>query len=159
MGNYATAADLLERFESDEHLAHLTDTADTTGASDSDRVDEAINHAEGEMNSYIGMRYLVPVAVATIGDAVLTAMLKSVCLDLAVFNLVKRPGIEVEDTVQRWHDGQIAWLEKLAKGQVVLPATATPASTSSRDPVAAYGTAGTGDDSQRVFSRRTHAGI
>ncbi len=95
----------------------------------------------------------------TIGDAVLTAMLKSMCLDLAIHYLEARPGGELTDDLQRGYDARLAWLEKLAKGQVVLPATATPASTGSRDPVATYGTAGIGDDSQRVFSRGTHARI
>ena len=156
MGNYATTSDMAERFESDAHLAHLTDTADTTGVSSDTRVNEALSQAEGLMNSYIGRKYKIPYAD---GDTVVDAVLKSVCLDLAVFFLVARPGTTVTARIQQAYDNALAWLKDIAKGEAVLPASATPTSTATRGPMVAYSTAATDDDSLRSFRRDTMAGV
>ena len=105
------------------------------------------------INSYVGMRYHVPVDVS--GDTGLAAFLLSMTLNLAVFNLAARPGSEVPETIQRARDNETVWLEAVAVGNVVLPASATPASTDTREPKTSWGTAGTGASSQRVFTRAT----
>ena len=155
MGNYASTTDLVNRFEDDAAVAHLTDTAET-GTPDTDVLNEVINGAEGQINSYAGRKYLVPFATSDTGFA---AFLKSITLDIAVFALVGARSDLVSDAKTLAHDKAIDWLKELAAGKVVPPAAATQPTTESRDPVAAFGTAGTGDSSRRLFSRDTQANL
>ena len=155
MGNYATTTDLIARFEDDAAVAHLTDTADTS-TPDPDVLNEIINGAEGRINSYAGRKYLTPFSTS---DTNFASFLKSLTLDLAVFHLVGARGDLVSDAKTLAHDNAIEWLKDLAVGKVVPPAAATQPTTESRDPVAAFGTAGTGDSSKRLFSRDTQANL
>ncbi len=150
MGNYAVAADVTDRFESDAALAYLTDTADTTGASDTTRVNEGIKHGEGFINSYLATMYEVPVDVSA--DTALAAFLKNMTIDLVIYHLVRRPGAEIPDQVQRLYDNVVAWLKDFADGDAVLPATATPASTGTRAPLADWGTGSSETASKRNFT-------
>ena len=151
MGNYASTTDLTARFESDADVAHLTDTADS-GSPDTDVLNEVIDHAEGQVDSYVTRRYLVPVAVAD--HTGLAAMMKSVTLDLAQFHLYAR-GHQQSEPTTALHDKAIEWLRDVSKGVVILPSPDTEPATASREPDAAFGTAGTGDDTSRIFSRDT----
>ena len=155
MGNYATSDDLANRFENDATVAHLTDTAET-GTPDTDVLNELILAAEGEIDSYAGRKYLTPL---TTTDTVLGNFLKSITLDLAVARLVGDRGDLLPEAKAAARDRAIEWLEKLAEGKVVLPAAATQPTTAARDPIAAFGTAGTGDNSNRLFSRATQANL
>lgn len=155
MGNYASTSDLVNRFEDDAAVAHLTDTADT-GTPDTDVLDEVINGAEGLINSYAGRKFDIPFSTADSGFA---AFLKSLTLDIAVFHLVGARSDLVSEAKTAAFDKAIEWLEKLAEGKVVPPAAATQDTTAARDPVAAFGTAGTGDSSKRLFSRKTQANL
>ena len=149
MGNYATTAQLKARFEDDTAVAHLTDSA-TTGSPDDDVLTEVVNHAEGQMDSYFARRFAVPVDVSS--DTVLAAMLKSVALDLAVYHLLVRGGVVTEPKLVA-HDKALAWLKDVAKGEAVLPSADEPATTTTRENIFAWGTAGETDSSQRKFSR------
>lgn len=155
MGNYASSSDLKARFEDDTEVAYLTNTA-ASGTPDEDVITECINYAEGLIDSHVGMRYAIPVTVSS--DAVLAAMLKSAALDLAVYHLRQR-GDVMPTTAKDAHDKVMAWLDRISKGEVLLPSAATIASTASREPMVLYGTAGTGDDSNRLFSRATQENI
>lgn len=150
MGNYAVAADVTDRFESDAALAYLTDTADTTGASDTTRVNEAIEHGEGLLNSYLATTYEVPVDVSA--DTALAAFLKNKTVDLAVYHVASRPGTEIPTQLQQLYDNVVAWLKDFADGDAVLPATATPASTGTRNPLADWGTGSSETASKRNFT-------
>ena len=155
MGDYASQADLKTRFEDDAAVAHLTDTADS-GTPDSSVLDEVIDHAEGEIDSYVAVRYLVPVAVAN--NAGLAAMMKSVTLDMAVYHLYARHH-GVSEVVQGLYDKAIEWLKLIAAGEAVLPTPDTEAPTTSQDPVIAWGTADGGTSTSRIFSRATQDGL
>lgn len=150
MGDYHTRADLQARFEDDEAVAHLTDTSDS-GTPNTAVLDEVIDGTEGEMNSYIGSKYLIPVAV---GDhAQLAAMMKSRALDMSVFHLLER-GDVVPEAKRLAYDNAIVWCKAVASGSAVLPTPDTEAGTASRDPVATYG-APDPDSEHRVFTRTT----
>lgn len=153
MGNYASQADLKARYEDDVAVAHLT-LDEETGTPNTAVLDEVIDDAEGEINSYLAARYLVPVDVSS--DTGLAARLKSLTLDLATYKLELRTG-HVTDERGKAHDDGIAYLDKISKGAVFLPAAAAPASTASRAEVARFGTAGTSDSSNRLFTRATQA--
>lgn len=153
MGNYATSDELKARFESDEDLAFQTDSEDT-GVPDPVVLAEALDDAEGEMDSYLGKRYAIPVDVST--DTRLAARLKSVALDLAVHNVLARGDITSDDKTKS-HDDAILWLTDIRDGEGILPAADGVASTTSDEPVAQWGTAGTvvSGTSQRLFTRAT----
>ena len=156
MGNYATQAELKARFEDDEAVAHLTDTAES-GEPDTTVLDEVIDHAEGQVDSYCAMRFKVPLAV---GDhASLAAMMRSITLDLAVYHLYSRGHAVTEATVLL-HDKAIEWLKEVAAGSVMLPSPDTEPTTVSRTPLLAHGTSDTSSaDSNRVFSRESQGAL
>lgn len=153
MGNYATQADLKGRYEDDREVAEMTLDVES-GTPDTDVLDEVIDGAEGEINSYLANRYRVPVDVSGIGDAQLTADLKSLTLDIACWRLETRVN-KVSESRQAAYDRAVSRLGELAKGTVLLPATAAPSESTSRADVSRYGTAGTGTDSNRLFTRST----
>ena len=156
MPNYTTTTKLKARFEDDEAVAALTDTLDSTGAPDEAVLAEVIADAEGEIDSYLAVRYKVPVSVSS--DSVLANRLISLTLDIATVNLLER-GDQVSEAQQRRRDRATAYLEKLSTGELLLPSAATLTTTETKEPLVAYGTAGTGDDSDRLFSRATQDGV
>lgn len=152
MGNYGANSDLKARFEDDAELAALTDTEES-GTPDEDVLTEVWNDAEGQVDSYAAVLYLVPLDVT---DAVVAARVKSVTADLAAWALLNR-GDVVSDAKQRSYEAAIEWLKMLARGEVRIPSPTTASSTTSRDTLSAWGTAGTTTDSKRLFTRATQA--
>lgn len=115
---YAGSSDLEARLGSTVFV-QLTDDAGT-GVADETKAAEALATAEGEVNSYLGRRYAVPVDVAR--HAQLAALLRNVTVDLAAYRLhARRP--PVPDELWRHRSSAIGWLERLADGRAVLPAT------------------------------------
>lgn len=156
MGNYATEAELKARFANERAVAHLTDDEDT-GTADSTVIAEAIAHAESLIDSYLARRYATPIVLT--GESNIDALLTGMTLDLACYFLFARPGVEITDRMQRLYDQHVAWLDKVVGGKVDLPGVSPPASPTSRFPLVAFGTASTDEDSNRVFSRETMAGL
>lgn len=156
MPNYTTTTKLKARFEDDDAVAALTDTLKQTGAPDETVLAEVVDDAEGEIDSYLAVRYLVPVDVAS--HAVLANRMNSLALDIAVVNLLER-GDQVSEAQQRRRDRATAYLEKLSTGELLLPSAVTLTTTTTNEPLVAFGTAGTGDTSDRLFSRRTQSGV
>lgn len=152
---YATTAELEARFEDAAEVTHLTDSE--TGSPDTTVLDEVLDDASGEIDSAFGMKYEVPVVTS---DTQLTARLKSITLDLAVYNLSARRRT-VPEIFQIKRDNAVEWLRQVAEGERVPPGATTLASTSSRDPALAFGTSGTvgGTANQRVFSRASQGGL
>ncbi|MBN1344513.1 MAG: DUF1320 domain-containing protein [Phycisphaerae bacterium] len=112
---YVTNADIEARLGSRAYV-ELTDD-DGTGTADLEKVDEARLGAEGEVDSYLARQYAVPVDVTV--DETLAGLLKSVTLDLVVFRLhCRRP--PVPEDVLDCRDAAIAWLGRVAEGEVVL---------------------------------------
>jgi len=134
-------------------LAHLTDSVDD-GAASTAVLEEVIDDAEGEINSYLGERYLVPVDVATYTNV--APRLKSLTLDMAVWRLCVR-GDLVSEVKRTAHEDAIAYLEKLAEGKLTLPSAVTLPVTGSEGDGAAWGTSGSAvsGTTQRIFDRDT----
>lgn len=114
---YATVQDLVDRFGAVE-LAQLTDRA--AGATlDSAVAQRALDDASGEMDSYLGARYSLPLGTTP-------AVLKAACSDIARYRLYEDRA--TEEVRSRYEDAR-AWLRDLAKGLASLdlgPASATP---------------------------------
>lgn len=154
MGNYATNADLKARFESNAAVAFLTDTG-STGTPNESVLTEVIANAEGMVDSYAAKRYAVPISTS---DAVLAGMLKSATLDIATYKLLKR-GDLVPQVKRDDYAATLEWLKDVAAGRAVMPSAATPASTASDGPTPSEGTAATGTESDRVFSKASMSAI
>ncbi len=117
-------------------LAVGTETAvqltDGTGSTpDSDVLDEVRLMAEGEADGYLGRRYAVPVNLTTHPE--LAGVLKGMVLRLAVYWLFGRKPPPPEQH-EKGYNYALKWLERVAKGEIVLPATTTPAATTSDEP-------------------------
>jgi len=139
---YVTNAEIEQRLGSALYV-QLTDD-EGTGQADTDKVDEAREGAEGQVNSYLARRYAVPVDLSVYPE--LQAVLKSVVLDLVEYRLhARRPPVP-EDVVRK-HADALAWLAQAAAGEVALPAAkAVPEND-------ALGQIGQAVGSQRVFTR------
>ena len=142
--SYAINADVQERLGS---LLYVQLTDDTgTGSADEDKVTEGREAAEGEVNSYLGRRYAVPVDVSTHSE--LAALLKSITLDVTEQRLhSRRPPVPA--AVQQRLEAAVRWLERVAAGTVVLPAATEPAGND------ATGVSGEVTGATRVMSRDT----
>lgn len=130
---YLVNQDIIDRVGND---AAVRLTTDTGAVVDSDVLDEVRQSAEGEANGYLAKRYAVPVDLTAHAD--LAATLKGFVLDIAVFRLMSRrpPASETHRTVR---DDAVKWFERVSKGDIVLPAAATPASTNADDPTPTWG--------------------
>ncbi len=150
MGNYGANSDLKARFEGDAELSALTDTAES-GVPDEAVLTEVWDDAEGQVDSYAAVLYLVPLDVT---DTVVASRVKSVTADLAAWALLNR-GDVVSDAKQRSYEAAIEWLKMLAKGEVRIPSPSTASSTTSRETLSEWGTAGATTASNRLFTRAT----
>jgi len=78
-------------------------------------------------------------------------------LDMAQYHLVSRTDF-ISNAMQSLYDRAVAWLEGVAKGDILLPATAAPATTGSSSPVFSWGdNDASSTTSERVFSRSKQA--
>ncbi len=141
---YITNADIEERLGTSTYI-QLTDDVGT-GTADEDKVNEARLGAEGEVNSYLSRRVAVPVDLASRPE--LAGALRSIVLDLVEYRLRgRRP--PVPSGVSRRRDEAVQWLERVAAGEVLLPAQAEMATNSAAGAM----TASTG--SMRAMTRET----
>lgn len=145
---YASISDLEERLGSAVYV-QLTDDVGT-GSPDEDTAAEALDGAEGEVNSYLGRRYAVPVDVSD--EPSLAAVLKSITLDLAEYRLHARRLIVPED-VRLKRKAAVQWLDRVARAQVVLP------SAGALDENSASGLGGYVTGNPRVVSRDALEGL
>lgn len=134
---YCVVQDMTDRYGQAE-MAAITDR--TAGVTlDTAVAQRAVDDATSEMDSYLASRYRLPLAVVP-------AVLKVVCADLARYLLYKdRPTDEVR---QRAEDAR-AWLKDLAKGYASLDLGPTT-------PAQVLGTFASND---RQFTRETLRGL
>ena len=139
---YVTNTDIEERLGTAAYVG-LTDDAGI-GSPDLDKIDEARGGAEGEVDSYLGRQYAVPVDLSEYPEV--AAVLKSFVLDLVEHRLHgRRPPVPVPVTQKRAE--ALVWLRRVADGTVVLPAARVVTESSIR------GTTGSVTGQPRLFSR------
>ena len=137
---YITNADIEERLGSATYLQLADDDGDDVA--DVGVVDEARLGADGEVSSYLGRRFQLPIDLAVHTD--LVAVLASITLDLAEYRLrLRRPPVS-EAAVDR-HRRALDWLGGVAAGKIALPA-ALPVARSDGTVAETFG-------SQRTLSR------
>ena len=156
MPNYATSTQLKNRFAALADLAHLTGD-ESSGEPDEDILEEVLVASEGELNSYLTRRVLVPIDTSV--DADLAILLRSYTLDIAVYRLMARTHL-VSEPVQNLYNAAIKWAEDIASAKADPPAPLTLTSTASRTPVFLIGESDFDpDDSNRNLGRDTLANL
>ena len=113
---YAAISDLETRFGIEE-LEELA--PDETEAYNSEKLEAALAESTAEMDTFIAVSHRLPLASAP-------AFLKTVCCDIARFRLWDNTA--TEEIRQRYEDA-IAWLRRLAKGEVSLGLATTDGGT------------------------------
>ena len=134
--SYSTKADILEQMDEDV-LIQLTDDLDA-GEVDEDMVTRAIDDADSEIDSYCGVRHVVP--FVTVPNRV-----RKLSVDIAIYNLYARRKGAPEDRKARYENA-IRFLKDVAKGIATLgedDPDATPAESHRPDI----------DQADRIFTR------
>lgn len=130
---YIINSDIIARVGSNTAVQLSADSGDVVDAA---VLDEVRQSTEGEINGYVGRRYAVPVDLSAHPE--LAATLKGFALDVAAYRLhARRP--PVAEDIRRMREEAIKWLKDVSNGVIVLPATVTPASSTSDQPTAAWG--------------------
>lgn len=157
MGNYASQSDLKDRFDGDAEVAFLTDTEET-GTPDTDVLDDCIESAEAEINTWIAQRFQTPVDVSL--DTELARLLKRKTIDLAEVYLLRR-GPQVSEEKEKQEDRVLSWAKSVGKGEAQLTGAVTVASATTRAPLASWtgSDRDLGDVPTRIFSRDTMSSL
>jgi phage gp36-like protein len=136
---YCSEDDLLKMLPQPE-LAELT--AESGEVPDSLIITEAIGKADAEIDSYLGVRYIVPLVSPP-------AQVKALSVDLALYHLYSRRSV-VPPVRQQKFDAAVAFLKLVGAGQAVI------VGPGGEPPTAAPEVADAGN-ACRVFSRNTLA--
>jgi len=111
---YCTLDDL-KKTVPEEVLVQLTDD-EGLGAIKQERVDEAIAQADGEIDTYIGGRYSVPLAVVP-------AVIRRCSCDTAIYIIYKRTVEELPPTRKDAYRDALRILEQVRDGRMDLGIT------------------------------------
>lgn len=106
---YCSAEDLLKMISQSE-LAELT--AESGEVPDSLIIAEAISKAEAEIDSYLGVKYVVPLSAPP-------ARVKTLAVELAIYHLYSRRSV-MPPVRQQNYEEAVAFLKQVAAGQVVI---------------------------------------
>lgn len=114
---YATPAQLVARFSEREAIA-LSDRTGTGEVDEAQLVAGGLQPASEEIDSYLGRRYALPLAVGGVPMASPPAMLVGICCDIARYRLT---GTEVQETdaIRRRYNDALKALQLLADGKAV----------------------------------------
>ncbi len=104
---------ILIRLSDDESSGVIGDTQEA-------RLQEGIDTADAEINTYIGGRLTLPLSEPY------PAMIVKVSEDIAIYNIYSRLKEELPSTRQVRYDNAIKWLIAFMKGLVSLPEMETP---------------------------------
>ena len=106
---YATQADIVEIYSQD--ALYVADR-DGDGVVDTDAVERALKSASSQIDSFIGVRYSLP--LTTPDD-----LLKQYCVDIALYLLASGRNVQSEEHRQRFEDA-LKHLEKIGAGKANL---------------------------------------
>lgn len=127
MGVYLTSTQVIDRISS-ARMGQLT--ADSGETPVTARINEEIDRAEGDVDSYLATQYSTPIDLAAFPKA--AAVLESKTMAIAMYKLFGKREVIPEDVVRDWENA-IEWLKMVAAGELTLPADSPiPGSTASR---------------------------
>jgi phage gp36-like protein len=136
---YCSEDDLLKMIPQAE-LADLT--VESGEVPDSLIIVDAISKAEAEIDSYLGVRYTVPLSAPP-------AQVKALAVDLAIYHLYSRRSIVPPVRLQKY-ESAVAFLKQVAAGQAVIVGPNGELPTVAKEVTDAAGAI-------RVFTRDTQA--
>ncbi|WP_419832034.1 gp436 family protein [Endozoicomonas atrinae] len=113
---YCDSAAMIARFGEDE-VIRLTDPGD--GAMDAAAIDAALTDASDEIDSYLAVRYTLPLSV-------IPEIVVRLCADIARYRLYDG---RMLDEVEKRYDDSVKLLKDIVRGSAVLPLPSTTAST------------------------------
>ena len=118
---YATQSDITTLYS--ENALYVADR-DGDGAVDTDAVARALSLASDEIDSYIGVRYKLPLTAAP-------GLLLQFCVDIALYRLASSGDVLTDDSRRRYDD-TIKHLKDISRGaaSLVLPDTGDGSETS-----------------------------
>lgn len=148
---YSTLADILGRIP-EIRLIELTDESspNPTGTVQESVVDLAIQDADAEIDSYLGQRYTLPLAVAP-------KVLTKISLDLAIYALFLGRVERMPDGLEARRKSALALLQMIADGKMSLGLP-----ESSTEPTEAHGVSAkvsTGDSMFPLEAMQSLGGI
>jgi phage gp36-like protein len=119
---YVSAAGIIERY-GQEAVVFAAD-ADNTGLPDTLALTRAIQDAEAEVDSYIGVVYDLPLPDVTDipapdSNVAVPAVLRRIVTDIAIYRMATEHDRLTEEKRQRSVDA-LAWLKMVAGGQISL---------------------------------------
>lgn len=122
MSFYVSQQGLIDRY-GDDMIARLSDR-DGDQNNDVDTVARAIRDAEGEINSYLGKQYDLPLpGVVDVVEPEINSsvpdVLRRVAADISIYRLAPTPDLLTREQRKRYEDA-IKWLEKIAEGKASL---------------------------------------
>ncbi len=132
MGNYLTNADVITRVGNKTAAELTTDSGSTP---DTALIDQYIDEAEGEIDSYLSRRTKVPIDL--VAHPEVAAPLRGKVMAVVIYMMQSRRS-DAPDDVRKQRDDAIDWATKISEGKALLPATLTPAPTTSDEPGAKW---------------------
>lgn len=115
---YATQADIVMLYGAN---ALVVADRNGDGVPDTDAISRALDLSSGEMDTYIGRRYTLPLPAST-------AHLTQLCVDIAVYRLALSQDVATAEHRTRYEDA-LSVLTKIADGRVSLSLPALPPGT------------------------------
>jgi phage gp36-like protein len=106
---YATPADIIDLYGED---ALFVADHNRDGAADLVAVDRALASATAEIDTYIGVRYPLPLLEVP-------EFLKTICVDVAIYRLALAADVLSEEHRRRYDDA-LAFLKRVADGKAAL---------------------------------------
>lgn len=106
---YATKQDIIDLHGED---ALIVADRDGDGQTDEAAIDAALLRASDEIDAYIGARHELPLPIAP-------PVLVNPCVDIALYRLVRDPGMRTEEDRTRFKDA-IAFVKDIAEGRARL---------------------------------------
>lgn len=132
MGAYLLNSEVISRIGAATAAQLTTDTGTTA---DTVLIDTYISGAEGETNGYLTKRYQTPIDLTALPE--LANTLREVVINIVVYKLMaRRP--PVSQDYRDLNSSAIDWLTKVSRGEIVLPAAATPPSATADKPMQAW---------------------
>lgn len=145
---YATETHLRDRY-GDVSLLQLADR-DRDGSADPAVIARALADADAEIDGYLAARYPVPVTPAP-------PRLTDLACSIAWFKLHAQ-GVAKDGPERMAYDDAVAYLVRVARGEVALPGVAAGAGGAGA-PAAAAGSGAARSGAGRVFSRDSLRGL
>lgn len=142
MTNYALEADLTAYFGSEQLL--IAADRDASGTADTGVVTAGLTAATEEIDSYLAVRYDLPLAAVP-------GVLTRICCDLAMYHMSIASSSITEDKETRYNNG-VKWLRDVSKGIASLGPEEAEVAVQDEATISA-------DSEDRLFTRTKMAGL